>query len=126
MVTDRSLTHIDMRYPMFVDQIEPKGRLLINKECHACFYYLITAQKNARDTGESIEDQIIVTEDGLREPDWMERRYDQIARSIATLYQLESPEQFLVFIPQALEECKRQGIAVPADVFSPLGVGRIQ
>lgn len=114
---------LKLRYPYFVDQIEPKGRLLIQKECHACYYYMIIARNNIMAVGKGPESQIIVIDDGEETPLWMDKQLDQQARSVATLYQLESPEEFLVFVPQAMEEMKRQGFEVPLEVLRPFGIG---
>lgn len=86
---------INYEYPMFSDYIEPKGALAINKESHACFYYLVLAIKARAAAGKGIDSQIIEYEVGHVAPLWMESRDEEIARSVALIYGLESPEAFL-------------------------------
>lgn len=89
------LKDLHYSYPMFEDIIEPKGALAINKESHACFYYLMLAVKARAIAGKGIESQTIIYKVGETPPEWMEPRDEEIARSVAIIYGLESPEEFL-------------------------------
>lgn len=86
---------ISYEYPMFDEYVEPRGALAINKESHACFYYLVLAMKARAVAGKGIDSQIIEYEVGHAAPLWMESRDEEIARSVALIYGLESPEAFL-------------------------------
>lgn len=86
---------ISYQYPMFDEYVEPRGALAINKESHACFYYLVLAMKARAVAGKGIDSQIIEYEVGHAAPLWMESRDEEIARSVALIYGLESPEAFL-------------------------------
>ena len=89
------LKDIHYSYPFFEDQLEPKGALAINKESHACFYYLMLAVKARAVAGKGIESQTIIYKVGETPPEWMEPRDEEIAKSVAIIYGLESPEDFL-------------------------------
>ena len=115
---------LKLNYPMFVDQVEPKGRLIIDRRCHACWYYYILASKNLAKVGRGPEDQIIEVDPGLETPLWMDLRFDQLARTIAMMYQLESPDEFLRFFPIVEQEANRLGFEVPYQIVAPFGVGR--
>jgi hypothetical protein len=86
---------INYEYPMFDDLVEPKGALAINKESHACFYYVMLAMKARAMAGVGIESQIIEYEVGHAAPLWLESRDEEIARSVALIYGFPSPESFL-------------------------------
>lgn len=86
---------IQYEYPFFEDYLEPKGALAINKECHACFYYAMLAAKARGLVGSGIDSQIITYRVGDQPPEWMESRDEELARSVALIYGLESPDSFL-------------------------------
>lgn len=86
---------VNYEYPMFSDYVEPKGALAINKESHACFYYLMLALKARGLVGDGIDSQIIQYRVGETAPEWMESRDEELAKSVAIIYGLESPEAFL-------------------------------
>ncbi len=113
---------------MFRDQIEPKGRLVIAKECHACWYYFMLAYSSWESAGDGPESQIITVDPALQTPEWMERRFDQIARTVAMIYQLDSPEAFLPYFPIVEREAKRmspfgEAFEIPFAILKPFGVG---
>jgi len=86
---------VNYEYPFFADLVEPNGALAINKESHACFYYVMLAMKARAVAGKGIESQIIEYEVGKLAPEWMESRDEEIARSVALIYGLDSPDDFL-------------------------------
>lgn len=123
--------NISFTYPVFPDQTFPNGELVDDKRCQACWWYYVLASKNRDQVGKGIESQIIVIEDGDPLAKWMDRQYEQIARSVAKLYGLESPDDFLRFMPQVEKEARRFGIEargepfiVADDIKHPLGVKR--
>lgn len=117
---------IKFTYPIFTDQIEPKGRLIIDRACHACWFYVSLAMKNLELVGIGPESQVIVVEDGGPTPLWNKLNFDQIARSIALMYQLDSPEVFLRYRPLIEREALRLGGKINDMVWRPFGVGVLQ
>jgi hypothetical protein len=117
------MKELKFNYPFFTDQVEPKGRLLIDKRCHACWFYFMLATKNKNVVGKGPEDQIIEVDPGLETPLWMDLRYDQIARSVAMIYSLESPDEFLPYFEIVEKEANRLGFEVPFEIVTPFGVG---
>ena len=120
------MKHLDLHGPLFMDQVEPRGRLLLNKACHACWFYYMLADKNRVKVGSGIEDQTITFDSGEQEPDWMNKRYHQIAQTVAMIYGLNSPEDFLPYFPVVEAEAQRLGYTVHWELLRPFGVGRRQ
>lgn len=111
---------INYEYPFFADYVEPKGALAINKECHACFYYVMLAMKARAIAGKGIESQIIEYEVGHAAPEWMESRDEELARSVALVYGLSSPDDFLKkeWKKRAWAQAKQVGLDVPVEVLN--------
>jgi hypothetical protein len=107
------------QYPIFEDYIEPKGALAINKESHACFYYTMLATRARALAGTGIESQIIEYKVGETPPEWKESRDEELARSVAILYGLESPDAFLKkpWRMRAWTQAKLLGIDVPIVIY---------
>src|SRR3546814_13846836 len=81
---------------------------LFRSLCHACWYYLMLAQKNKEQVGKGPESQIITVDTWSSEkPLWHEKRYKAIAKSVAIIYGCDSPEDFLKFIGPCLREAQR-------------------
>jgi hypothetical protein len=110
---------IQYEYPFFEDYVEPKGALAINKESHACFYYAMLAAKARALVGSGIDSQIIQYKVGETPPEWLESRDEELARSIAIIYGLESPEAFLKadWKQRAWAQAKILGIDLPLVIF---------
>lgn len=110
---------IHYEYPIFEDYLEPKGALAINKESHACFYYVMLATYARALAGKGIATQIIEYKVGDTPPEWKESRDEELARSIAILYGFESPDSFLKkpWKMRAWAQAKMLGIDVPPAVF---------
>lgn len=111
---------IQYEYPFFADLVEPNGALAINKESHACFYYVMLAMKARAVAGKGIEGQIIEYEVGALPPEWMESRDEELARSVALVYGLNSPDDFLKtpWKKRAWEQARRAGVEVPVEVLN--------
>lgn len=126
---DESLVKkIVYEYRMFVDYIEPKGALTLDKACHACFYYTMLATKARLNAG-AIETQMIQYKVGEEAPLWREPRDEEIAISIALMYGLESPDEFLKFKKEAWTQAQHfLGVEVPLEIYNvrPGGAKRIQ
>lgn len=108
---------VNYEYPMFENYIVPNGVLTLDKRCHACFYYGMLAQKARNLAGAGPESQIISYKVGETPPEWMESRDEELARSIAILYGLESPDDFLRFSKEAWGQAHVLGIDIDEEVF---------
>lgn len=113
---------ITLNYFEFPEHTTPKGLLPNDKRAQACWYFYVLAQKQREMVGESTDDQF-----GLLESDlWMDKRYEQTARSVAMMYQLESPDEFLKFFRYVDLEAVRCKLPRPvAEYTSPLRLTRI-
>jgi hypothetical protein len=117
--------HVDFKHMIFVDQIEPAGMLTRDKECHALWYYMVLATKNCANVGDGPESQTIVVPAGDEGAAlWMDKRYEQIMRSVAAMY-TTTPELMAGFWPCVEAEAIRMGIVIPNDVrwFAPGKIG---
>lgn len=93
--------NLHYEYPMYMDYIEPNGALNLDKRSHACFHYTKLAMRARHLAGDGPESQIIQYRVGDTAPEWMESRDEEIARSVAIIYGLESPDEFLKFKKEA-------------------------
>lgn len=100
---------IALRYPVYPDLTHPRGELPNDKRAMACWYFYTLAQQLHERLGKSTEDQF-----GLLDGDqWMDPQYEQIARSVAKLYQLESPDEFAKFWSYVEKQAWRMGYPKP-------------
>jgi hypothetical protein len=116
MADDSLLGRLAYEFPYFEDYLEPKGALKLDRACHACFYYGMLATK-ARGNAGPIETQIIQYKVGEQIPDWREPRDLEIARSVAILYGLESPDEFLKYKKEAWYQAKLLGVELDPTIF---------
>lgn len=108
-----------LKYPVYPDLTHPKGFLPRDKRAQACWYFYTLAQQLYERLGKSTEDQFGI----LEEYPWMDPHYEQLARSITTLYQLESPDEFAKFWPQVEKQARHMGYPIPKAVYkAPLKV----
>ena len=116
-------------YPYYEDLVEPKGALTLDKRSHACWYYTLLAMRARQLHGGGIENQIIQYKVGEEIPDWHESRDEEIARSVALIYGLESPDEFLKFRARAWAQAQLLGIekALDLEIYEVKpGVKRLQ
>lgn len=99
----------------FTDHTVPFGVLPNHPGAQACWYFYLLAQKNKEQVGSGPEDQIL-----LEGEMWMDKHYVQIARSVALLYQLESPDEFAKFWKEVKQEAWICGLPIPADEYTRL------
>lgn len=94
----------------FADQQAPQGFLTNDLRSHACWYFFILAEKMRQRAGTKLEDQII-----LDDSPWLEKDYRGIAKSVALMYGLDSPDDFLHQHWKSLveQECLRLGYQKP-------------
>lgn len=83
-----------------------------DKRAYACWYFYTIAQKAKANIGDSIDDQILY-EGNL----WMDKRYEQQARAVATLYQLESPDEFAKFWNCVKDQAIELGLPEPSPEY---------
>lgn len=103
---------IEYEFFMYEDHSIAKGGKLPNFErgAHACWYYLICAHANL----ESVQEG--ATYEG--EMDTV-NALNNIARSVAMQYRLDSPDDFLKFMPVCVDECMRIGKPFDPRVLKP-------
>lgn len=111
--------YLRYEYPMFVDQIIPNGLLTRDVECHACWNFAMLAQKQLELAGD-IETQIIEYDTHSSDmPLWRNPNTEKIARSVAIIYGLESPADFLKYYNVVMQEGRRLGIEFAIQIFFP-------
>lgn len=98
----------------FPDHTQPKGLLPAGeKAAQACWYFYLLAQKVKEKVGESIDDQF-----GLLDGDlWMDKKYEQIARTVAMIYGLESPDEMFKFWDYVEGEASDCQLPLPAEEY---------
>lgn len=106
-------------YPMYVDYIQPNGALTLDRRSHACFHYTKLAMRARQLAGNGPESQMIQYKVGEQPPEWMESRDEEIARSVAIMYGLESPDEFLKFKKEAWTQATVfLGLPVESEIYS--------
>lgn len=109
-------------YFTFPDLTQPKGPLSRDLRAQACWYFYTLAQKLKEMVGDSTEDQAFrLTDD---EP-WMDKRYEQIALSVTTMYGLDSPSEFAKAWDQVTECARRLKLPKPAPEYTKLMRGKL-
>lgn len=112
---------IKFQYPVYPDLTYPNGFLPDDKRAQACWYFYTIAQHAKETVGEGPESQII-----LEGELWMDKRYEQQARTVATMYQLESPDEMFKFWNQVQMQALSLGLPQPApEYMRPLKLVRI-
>lgn len=100
----------------FPDHTVPTGALSTDMRSQACFYFYLMAQKMKEKVGKSIDDQFGI----LEEYPWMDTHYVELARNVALMYGLESPDEFA----KAWDEVKREAwvcnLPIPHDDYTKL------
>lgn len=110
---------LKLNYPVYPDLTHPDGFLPDDKRAQACWYFYTLAQQLKERLGNSTEDQFGILEGNP----WMDPHYAQLARSVATIYSLESPDEFAKFWTYVEKQAAVMGYPEPADVYkNPLRV----
>lgn len=104
---------IRYEFPVFPDQQEPRGHLTEDVRSHACWYFFVLAEKQRCLVGKSIDDQFGILDGNL----WMDTQYVQTARTVATIYGLKDPSEFMQFWPMVTAEALRLGMDPPRDEY---------
>lgn len=116
------MMNVNFTPPIFPDHTQPKGALSRDSRAQACFYFYLMAQKMKEKVGKSTEDQFGLLEGEL----WMDTHYVQLARSVALMYGLESPDEFAKFWTEVKQEAWICKLPIPADEYTRLAPGIIQ
>lgn len=101
---------------------KPHGALSSDSRSQACWYFYSLAHKVYEMVGKSIEDQFGVLDDEL----WMDKRYVQIARSVAMQYGLESPDEFAKAWDEVRLQAIIMGLPAPRDEYTRLAPGIVR
>ena len=110
---------MQLNYPVYPDLTHPHGHLPQDKRAQACWYFYTLAQQLYERLGKSTEDQFGILEGNP----WMDPHYAQLARSIARLYSLDSPDEFMKFWYNVEKQAESMGYPAPAHVYKkPLQV----
>lgn len=103
---------LKMDYFIFEDHSLSKGGKLpdVDRRPHACWYYLICAHQNLESAAEgaTYEGELDITP-----------ALNNIARSVATQYNLDSPDDFLKFMSVCVAEADRIGRTWDPRVMKP-------
>lgn len=120
MKDDRIGRALHYEYPMYEDMIQPNGALTLDKRSHACFTYTKLAMRARALHNGGIENQIIQVRVGdENETPWHESRDEEIARSVAIMYGLESPDEFLRFKKEAwVQATQFLGLPVAIEIYN--------
>lgn len=105
--------HVKLQHFEFPEQTEPKGFLPRDKRAQACWYFYTLAQKQKEKVGKSIDDQIL-----LEGEMWMDTHYVQTAKTVALMYGLESPDEFMKFWDYVEKEAFRWGLPKPSPEYT--------
>jgi hypothetical protein len=111
---------IHFQYHVFPSHTVPYGALPDDKRAQACWFFYTRAQQMKEVVGDSTEDQII-----LEGELWMDKRYVELARTVAMMYGLESPDEFAKFWQYVKQEAWVCGLPIPADEYTRLAPGVI-
>lgn len=110
---------MQLNYPVYPDLTHPKGFLPDDKRAQACWYFYTLAQQLKERLGTSVDDQFGILEGNK----WMDPHYAQLARSVARIYALESPDEFAKFWRYVKQQAESLGYPTPAAVYmNPLQV----
>lgn len=108
-MTPPKVTFSPHTYP---DLTHPNGHLPNDMRAQACWFFYLCAQLAKETIGDSTEHQVILEGDL-----WMDKRYEQQARTTAMIYGLESPEEFMKFWPYVKAEAKACGLPEPSPEY---------
>lgn len=108
---------LNYEYPFYEDLVEPNGALTLDKRSHACWYYTLLAMRARHLHAGGIDNQILQVRVGYEaDTHWHESRDEEIARSVAMIYGLDSPDEFLKFKAHAWAQAQILGVAKSLDL----------
>lgn len=101
---------ITLNYFTFPEHTKPSGCLSKDRRSQACWYFYLLAQKQKEIVGESVDDQFAIIEGNP----WKDKHYVQTARTVAKMYGLESPSEFMKAWDEVIAEAQRSGLPIPS------------
>lgn len=102
--------------PVFPDHTHPHGHLSKDMRSQACWYFYLLAQKMLERVGGVMDEK--ESQFGLLDIyPWQKTHYAQLARTVATLYQLESPSEFAKAWDEVEREASSSGLPAPRDEY---------
>ena len=108
---------ITLTPPIFPDHTYPNGALSTDMRSQACWYFYLMAQKQLERVGGAMDEK--ETQFGLLDIyPWQKTHYEQLARSIAFIYQLESPSEFAKAWPEVEREAAASGLPAPRTEYT--------
>lgn len=107
------------KYP---DLTSPKGCLSPDMRAQACWYFYTLAQQIYEKVGKCTEDQFGLLEGNL----WMSKHYVQLARAIAAIYGLTSPDEFAKAWDQVAMQAMVLGLPEPNGEYTRLAPGLME
>jgi hypothetical protein len=105
----------------FPELTRPKGFLSPDKRAQACWYFYTLAEKLRQMLGDSTDDQFGLLEGSL----WMDPHYVNIAKSVALIYGLESPDEFAKAWDEVRDQAAALGLPAPHPKYTRLAPGLI-
>jgi hypothetical protein len=107
---------ITLTPPIFPDHTQPKGHLSSDMRSQACWYFYLMAQKQLERVGGIMDEK--ETQFGLLDIyPWQKTHYQQLAKTVAFLYQLESPSEFAKAWSEVEREAAASGLPAPREEY---------
>ena len=97
---------------VYPDLTRPQGLLVRDMACQACWTFFTLAEKMRHTVGDGAASQILIE----GEP-WMDKRYEQLATSVALQYGLSSPDEWERFWPLVERQAVELGFNPPAQEY---------
>lgn len=110
---------ITLRPFIYPDLTKPKGYLSRDMRSQACWYFYTLAQNLYEKVGKTVEDQFAVLEGNL----WMDKRYVPVAKAVAILYSLPSPDEFAKAWQEVVEQAISMSLPEPKAEYMRLAPG---
>lgn len=102
---------LNLKFPYYMDLVT-MGLLPTDKRAHALWFFYTAAEQMRQTVGKGPESQII-----LDDMPWMDKRYEQLATSTATLYGLSSPDEWENFWPVIENAAIQMGYDAPSQEY---------
>lgn len=104
--------HLHLTPFFFEDYLMPEGFLPRDMAAHACFYFYVLAEKAKQQVGKSIDNQRV-----LENEQWLSTHYEQQRRTVALMYNLESPGDIDRYWSAVKLQARALGLPEPSDDY---------
>ena len=118
MTTEKPQGTLNFKRFVFANHTTPRGFLPMAMGAQACWYFYTLAHKMWQKTDQGTESQIIYED----EP-WMSPKYEELKRTIAMVYGLESPSEMDKHWSSVIAEASRCGYPLPKSRYVNAGPG---